>query len=163
MRYARSAATLLLLAACRGDKPPAAHGADSSIATAGAAAPAAGSCPRTGHWGECQIRARLDASGLAPQVTTESVGDLPDLGIKPMTFTLGRAGLAFYIFTDSMARHRAAATLDTMKFIPQAKPLTMRNEATLIQNDNALAILFSKNEHQRERTSDAITAGPPQP
>jgi hypothetical protein len=33
----------------------------------------------------------------------------------------------------------------------------------VIENDNLLALLFGKNEHQRERVSDALTAGPPQP
>jgi hypothetical protein len=39
----------------------------------------------------------------------------------------------------------------------------MKAETTLIENDNALVLLFSQNEHQRERVADAITAGPPQP
>jgi hypothetical protein len=33
----------------------------------------------------------------------------------------------------------------------------------VIENDNLLALLFSKNEQQIERVSDALTAGPPQP
>ena len=37
----------------------------------------------------------------------------------------------------------------------------MRGETTAIQNDNLLALLFSRNEQQRERVSDALTAGPP--
>jgi hypothetical protein len=36
-------------------------------------------------------------------------------------------------------------------------------DTTLIEDDNVLLLLFSKNEHQRERVADAITAGPPQP
>jgi hypothetical protein len=32
----------------------------------------------------------------------------------------------------------------------------------LIRNANLLAILHSRNDHQRERVSDALTAGPPQ-
>ena len=39
----------------------------------------------------------------------------------------------------------------------------MKSETTVIQSDNVLVLLFSKNEHQRERVADAITAGPPQP
>jgi hypothetical protein len=123
----------------------------------------AGSCPRTGHWGECQIRARLDEAGMAPHITTESIGGLPKLGVTPIELTLGRATLAFYVFPDSLSRRKAAASLDTLTFIPQSKPLTMRNESTVIVNDNALAILLSRNEHQRERVNDVITAGPPQP
>ena len=39
----------------------------------------------------------------------------------------------------------------------------MQGEATAIENDNLLALLFSRNEQQRERVADALTAGPPQP
>ena len=39
----------------------------------------------------------------------------------------------------------------------------MLSRATVIQNDNLLALLYSKNEQQRERVSDALMAGPPQP
>ena len=76
---------------------------------------------------------------------------------------LGNVGLAFYLYPDTMSRHRAAATLDTAKFIAQSRPVSMKAETTLIQNDNLLVLLFSRNEHQRERVADAITAGAPQP
>jgi hypothetical protein len=38
----------------------------------------------------------------------------------------------------------------------------MRAEPTLIASENLLAILRSRSDHQRERVSDALTAGPPQ-
>lgn len=88
---------------------------------------------------------------------------LPELEVKPATLMIGSANAAMYFFADTIARRRAAASLDTLKFIPQTKPLGIRQEATVIQSDNAMLLLFSRNEHQRERVSDAITAGPPQP
>jgi hypothetical protein len=109
------------------------------------------------------MRRRLDQSGLAPLSTTEKVGDLPQLPGTPFTLRLGNAAIAVYFYPDSMARRAASATLDTAKFISQLRPVSMHKETTLIENDNALALLFSQNEHQRERVSDAITAGPPQP
>ena len=152
------------LLACGRDKaalPPdsAAFGPPSSPA----AAATNGQCARTGHWGDCQIRARLAQSGLAPRATSEKVGDLPALEVRPVTMMLGNAGVAVYFYPDTMSRHRAAATLDTAKFIAQTRPVSMKAETTLIQNDNVLILLFSKNEHQRERVADAITAGAPQP
>ena len=72
------------------------------------------------------------------------------------------AVFAIYLFADSSARARAAAQLDTIRFVGASAPLTIRSEATVIQNDNLLALLFSKNDHQRERVSDALMAGPPQ-
>jgi hypothetical protein len=48
-------------------------------------------------------------------------------------------------------------------FVAADRPLTMLSKATVIQNDNLLALLFSKNDQQRERVSDALMAGAPQP
>lgn len=160
---ATAMAVVLLGVACGRDKKAAdsTGTANSSAANAPAAAP--GTCPRTGHWGDCQLRARLTQSGLAPASGSDKVGDLPALPVKPTTLTLGNAGLAFYVFPDTLARRRAAATLDTVKFIPQTRDVSIKNETTLIESDNLLVLLFSKNEHQRERVADAITAGPPQP
>jgi hypothetical protein len=155
-------AAALAAAACGGKE---AARSDTAVTTAqSSASPGTPTpeCPRTGHWSACHIRKRLEQSGLAPR-DTSSLADLPELGTRPTTIMLGNAGLAYYLFADSTARRTAAARLDTVRFIPQSKPLSMRNEATLIQNDNALVILLSRNEHQRERVADAITAGAPQP
>ncbi len=119
-------------------------------------------CQRTGHWSECTVRIRLDQSGLAPQ-GADKVGDLPKLTPRPITLTVGNSGIAYYLYPDAAARRADAATLDTSRFIAQTRPVSMKSETTLIENDNVLLLLFSKNEHQRERVSDIITAGPPQP
>ena len=109
------------------------------------------------------MRIRLDQSGLAPQSGSDKIGDLPSLSAKPIILTIGNAALAYYLYADTVARHAAAKGLDTTRFIPQTQPVSMKSETTLIQGDNVLVLLFSKNEHQRERVADAITAGPPQP
>ena len=109
------------------------------------------------------MRIRLDQSGLAPQSGSDKTGDLPALAGKPTILTLGNATLAYYLYADTAARRAAAMALDTTRFIPQTRPVSMKSETTLIQSDNVLVLLFSKNEHQRERVADAITAGPPQP
>ncbi len=147
---------------------PASRSADSAANSAASTTSAAASgaaqppCPRTGHWSECQIRTRLEQSGLAPRTATDKP-DLPALTGTPVTLVLGTSPLAVWFYPDTLARRRAAATLDTGKFIPPTRDVSMRGETTVIENDNALALLFSRNEHQRERVSDAITAGPPQP
>jgi hypothetical protein len=155
---------LAVFSACGRDKV---QSADSVAATQAPAAAAAGAapapaCPRTGHWLACAVRYRIDRAGLAPHDSSVNDG-LPALGPKPLVYRVGKAGLAVYLFSDSMARARAARLLDTTKFIPYAHDLTVQSEATVIENDNLLALLFSKNDHQRERVSDALTAGPPQP
>jgi hypothetical protein len=119
-------------------------------------------CPKTGHWSDCQVKLRLDQAGVAPQ-TGAKLEDLPELGARPTVYMVGKSGLAVYLFSDAAARARAAAGLDTAKFIAPSNGLTMRHEATAIQSDNLLALLYSQNDLQRERVSDALTAGPPQP
>ena len=163
-RGAVGLALLVALAACVRERPPAADTAAVSgaarnpIAIGIAGKPA---CPGTGHWSTCTVLKRLEAAGVAPRTAT-SLSDLPPLAATPALYTVGKSGLAIYLFVDSAARARAARALDTTKVIGPAKELTMRGETTAIQNDNLLALLFSRNEQQRERVSDALTAGPPQ-
>ena len=160
------AAVVALASACRDrERAPSAD----SAATVQAAVPVASAspsaakpaCERTGHWIPCQVRQRLERAGLAPRDT--SAPDLPALGPAPAVFRLGKGSLAVYLFADSTTRARAATKLDTVTFVDAERPLTMLSRATVIQNDNLLALLYSKNEQQRERVSDALMAGPPQP
>lgn len=156
------AALAVALLACGQDRAPAPDSTSlPATARSGAAAAAADECPRTGHWIPCQVKRRLDQSGIAPRDST--LENLPSLGPPPIVYVVGRSGLAVYLFPDSAARLRAAATLDSTKFVAPSASLTMRGEATAIQNDNLLAILYSRREQQRERVSDALMAGAPQP
>ena len=166
-RLVRHAGLVVLLASsgCAHDATPAAD----SVLTSGAVRdpitigiggkPA---CPGTGHWDSCGVRQRLESAGVAPQ-KAESLPDLPAVGPAPLLYMVGRSGLAVYLFADSTARSRAARALDTLHFVSQAKSLTVRGETTAIESDNLLALLYSRSEQQRERVSDALTAGPPQP
>lgn len=106
------------------------------------------------------MKLRLEASGLAPQADTNQM-DLPQLGAPPTKYLVGRSSLAVYLYADTTARSRAARSLDSTKFIAPAAPLSMHGEATVIQNGNLLALLFSRNDLQRERVSDAFMAGAP--
>jgi hypothetical protein len=119
-------------------------------------------CERTGHWIPCQVKDRIDRAGLTPRDTT-APEELPKLGPAPAIYRIGRSVLVVYLFNDSTARSTAGRQLDTTRYVPDTHPLTMLSKATVIQNDNLLALFFGKNEHQRERVSDALTAGPPQP
>jgi hypothetical protein len=70
--------------------------------------------------------------------------------------------LDVFISGDASTREREEARLDRSKFIEANDEPTLRGEATLIRNANLLAVLHSRNDHQRERVSDALSAGPPQ-
>ena len=73
------------------------------------------------------------------------------------------AQLEVHVYPDSAARIADAAKLDRSQFVSGAAEQTIRRERTLIESANLLAMLTSINSHQRERVSDALTAGPPQP
>lgn len=159
-------AALCLLAACGGGKDGGAADSPAATSTATATVPGGGAadgCPRSGHWSECQVKRRLEQSGLAPRDSKDEIEGLPTLDVKPVKMMIGSANAALYVFADTVARRRAVSSLDTLKFIVYPKPVGMRREGTVIQNDNLLLLLFSFNDHQRERVSDAITAGAPQP
>ena len=154
-------ALTLAASACGKSAPPTPDSAtaDTAQLPGTAAAPA---CPKTGHWNPCQVKSRLEAAGVAPRPDSGAL-DLPTLGPSPTRYLVGKAALAVYLYPDSTARARAARSLDSTKFIPPSRDLSMRGEATAIQNDNLLALLFSRNDQQRERVSDAFLAGAPQP
>ena len=167
-------ALILAASACTKAGPSAADSARAAGSAGGASSPGtsatagaattearAPACPRTGHWIDCQVRERLIRSGLAPHDTSREA--LPALGPSPLVYRLGRGGLAVYLFPDSSARARAASSLDTVKYARAPRAQTMFSQATVIENDNLLGLLFSKNEQQIERVSDALTAGAPQP
>jgi hypothetical protein len=167
VRRAGALALLTLTFACARDRAPMPDSTAAAAASGGERTGATGvaaksACPGTGHWSPCAVLKRLEAAGVAPQ-KTESLPDLPELGARPTLYMVGRSGLAVYLFADSTARARAARSLDTTRYISAARELSMRGETTAIQNDNLLALLFSRSEQQRERVSDALTAGPPQP
>jgi len=155
-------ATLAITASCGNDDKAArdSAAARAAVAAYNAANAAAEPCPATGHWEQCAVKKRLEMTGLAPRDSV--VSDTVKLGPTPTVYVAGGSAIAVYLFPDSTARRRAAATLDTTKSIAPDAALTMRHEATAIQNDNLLAILYSQRDQQRERVSDALLGGPPQ-
>jgi len=76
---------------------------------------------------------------------------------------VGNAELELFIYPSEAARAADEKKLDSTQFISPAQEPTIRRERTLIRSVNLLGLLKSLNGHQRERVSDALTAGPPQP
>ena len=155
------ASVVAILVAC-GTNDKAARDTASAAAVVASTANSASSepCPATGHWQQCAVRKRLEMTGLAPRDSV--VSDTVKLGPTPTVYVAGGSAIAVYLFRDLTARRRAAATLDTTKFIAPDAALSMRHEATAIQNDNLLAILYTQRDQQRERVSDALMGGAPQ-
>lgn len=171
--YCRFAVALIAVVACsgRGDQrrvaadsllpaPPVAQ----SVATPTAGASTVkGSCPANGQWSECAVFDRLDHAGLAPRRDSSAGAvELAPLTQRGTRLIVGNAELDVFIYPDTTRRAQDEARLDRSKYIEASAEPTLRGEATLIRNVNLLAVLRSRNDHQRERVSDALSAGPPQ-
>jgi len=105
---------------------------------------------------------RLDRAGLAPRRDSVTAAE-PPLSIAGTALRIGNSDLEIYIYPDAPARERDEAKLDRTKYVGYESPVTMQAQPTLIHSVNLIAILHSRNDHQRERVADALTAGPPQP
>lgn len=153
----------MLLVACARDEAKVA--ADQPVVTgtaAGAASTAAAkpACPASGAWSECAIIQRLERSGLIPLLDSASATE-PPLSAKGLLVRLGRAELEVYLYPDVATRERDQAKLDRTRYLAYTAPVAMEAQPTLMSSANALLIFHSRNDHQRERVGDAITAGPP--
>lgn len=110
----------------------------------------------------CSVIYRLERAGLAPVRDSAPATEEP-LRFPGILLTLGRGELELYIYESASARERDQSRLDPSKYVVYPAPVPMRPVPTLITSANLIAILHSRNDHLRERVSDAITAGPPQP
>jgi hypothetical protein len=174
----RGHALLILLAAAAsmgsacsagGEQAERGTAADASARNAGAAGStgaaaattAKPACPATGAWQLCSVVERLDRAGLAPRQQPGRALE-PPLASPGVAILLGRSELRVFVYADRAARERDQAKLDSSRYVSASEPLSMQIEPTLITSENLLAILRSRSDHQRERVSDALTAGPPQ-
>jgi hypothetical protein len=157
----RLLAILAVAAACGpSDAPPTRMAAT----PAPAVEPGSGSCPANGAWAVCSVMYRLERAGVAPAVDSTAKPDEPTLGGSTMLLKIGlSAHLEVHLYADSATRVAATSTLDRAQFVNGTQPQTIKRERTLIESANLVGLLTSINAHQRERVSDALTAGPPQP
>lgn len=154
-------AALVVAVACgKSDAPPARAPAPPPPAVA----QENGACPANGTWAECSVIYRLERAGLAPKVDSSAKPAEPGLGGLAILFKIGlSAQLEIHLYADSAARVAATSALDRSQFVNGTQPQTIKRERTLIESSNLVGVLTSINGHQRERVSDALTAGPPQP
>lgn len=107
---------------------------------------------------------RLARSGLEPEVDSTATPEEKSLHGSGIVIKIGRsAKLEVFLYADSAARAADEVHLDRAQLVSDTTPQTIRRERTLIENANLVGLLTSINDHQRERVSDALTAGPPQP
>ena len=168
MRRIACVATALIVAGCsKQSAPPVNAAAGDSAARAATAAVAVApgpQCQPTGLWARCSVMYRLERSGLAPRLDSTAQPERVALRGESFVVKIGRlASLDVFLYPDSAARIADEQMLDRSEFVAPGVPQTIRRERTLIENANLVGLLTSLNDHQRERVSDALTAGAPQP
>jgi hypothetical protein len=154
---------VVALAACAKHADQPARSASATAAeTASSPAAATSTCPATGLWTACAVFQRLDRAGLAPRLDS-SVATEPPLAARGTVVKINNADLEIYLYADAEARQQDEAKLERSRYLDYAAPVSMQTLPTLIHSANLIAVLHSRNDHQRERVADALTAGPPQP
>lgn len=156
-------ATAFVLACGKSEPPPPANTQVAAPAPV-AAAPGDPACPQTGLWAECSVLYRLERAGLAPHIDSTAKPGEKTLTGRVLVLKIGlSAQLELHFYADSTARAAASKALDRTSYVIGAAPQTIKREKTLIESANVIGLLTSINTHQRERVSDALLAGPPQP
>lgn len=171
IRFLSALCAGLTLVACGVQKGKPAADSRSVATSPGPSSPAAVTassgkvpCASTGQWSDCAVFQALDRAGLAPRRdSSQNAVTLAPLTRSGTRLLLGNAELDYFVYPDAHARERDESLLDKTKFIEATDEPTLRGEPTLIRDVNLLAVLRSRNDHQRERVSDALSAGPPQP
>jgi len=162
---ALSAASILALSAC--DKTAnESRPAETKSATPAPVAVMPGDprCPATGLWAECSVLYRLERSGLAPHVDSTGKAEEKALTGRLLVVKFGTTSrLEVFLYADSTARIADVKKLDPKTLVGATGQQTLRRERTLIENGNLIGLLSSINDRLRERVSDALTAGAPQP
>jgi len=142
----------------RGSETAASKRAESATTATGDA-----TCPATGYWAKCSVLYRLERAGLAPHIDSTATPEEKSLTGQAFVVKIGSlARLEVFLYPDSAARLADETKLDQSKLVGATAPQTILRERTLIENANLVGLLTSINAHQRERVSDALTAGPPQ-
>jgi len=154
---------VLVIAACsKPDAPP--QQTPVSTATPANAPGGGSSCPATGLWADCSLMYRLDRAGLSPALDSSANPTEKALTGRPLLLKIGRtATLELYIYPDSASRIADGKKLDRAHLVNATAQQTIERERTLIESANIIGLLTSLSSHQRERVSDALTAGAPQP
>ena len=129
-------------------------------------APGSPNCPATGLWAQCSVLYRLERSGIAPHLDSTEKVEEKALTTSTSNFVVKfgtSSRLEVFLYPDSSARIADGKKLDRTKLVNATATQTINRERTLIENGNLIGLLTSLNDRLRERVSDGLTAGAPQP
>jgi len=129
-------------------------------------APGSPNCPATGLWAQCSVLYRLERSGIAPHLDSTEKVEEKALTTSTSNFVVKfgtSSRLEVFLYADSTARIADGTKLDRTKLVGATATQTINRERTLIENGNLIGLLTSLNDRLRERVSDGLTAGAPQP
>jgi hypothetical protein len=122
-----------------------------------------GARPSTGLWDLDRVSERLVRAGVNPRAS-DTIPEVPSFLGAPTAgrFRMGRTlDLLVYLYPDSLARQRAATSLDPALGAPPGAAVPWGTDPLLIQSVNLLAILTGGSSAQRERIQLALEAGLP--
>lgn len=109
-------------------------------------------------WDVAGLEKRLDLQGMAPR-RQPAPARHSFLSVAGTTYLVGNAELQVFIYDDAAAADRDIAGVDTVEVAPRGQKGTWPTRATLIRNNNLIAILLGQNALQIERVQRALMAG----
>jgi hypothetical protein len=156
----------LTIAACGRDSEKfpesAALPAPAPVAAAAPSARTSG-CPHTGAWAICNVEQRLKQSGFVAKRLSGESSQRAGFSVATVAYSLGRARLEVFIYSDEAALNRDIAKLDTLRVAPAGATGSWEVTPLLIRSGNLAAVYLGDNPQQAERLTLALTAGAPQP
>lgn len=123
--------------------------------------PSTGPAPAGGGlrlWDVAGLEKRLDLQGMAPRRQPAPVRH-SFLSVPGTTYLVGNAELQVFIYENAAAAERDIAGMDTVAVASRGQKGNWPTRATLIRNNNLIAILLGQNALQIERVQRALMAG----
>ncbi len=113
-----------------------------------------------GLWDVVSLEKRLDLQGMAPRKQLAPARH-SFLSVEGSTYLIGNAELQVFLYGEAAAANRDVAQLDTIEVARLGEKGRWPTKATLIRNNNLVAILLGQNALQIERVQRALMAGLP--
>ena len=148
----------MLIACTGGDSRKSADSA-AAVAAMQTSSGARTKCPPSATWTPCNVRERLEQSGLVLLPVDTIHHDF--MHVPGVVWRIGHGELQLFLYADSAAMRRDVSQLDSARAAPPTMMITWIKPPTLITSNNLAAILLSDSGEEIERVANALTAGLP--